>query len=97
MTADTLALYLAAGRSLHPWLDTAVWFVLWTLPGFLFVAALYVLVGAVQALTAAVRRYRTRRHVPAAADNQPGTNPIDLWHCRHILAASTDQPRKETP
>ncbi|MFE7233971.1 hypothetical protein ACFVAF_25545 [Streptomyces sp. NPDC057596] len=97
MTADTLALYLAAGRHLHPWLDTAVWFVWWTLPGFLFVAALYVLVGAVQAVTAAVRRYRTRRHVPAAADNQPGTNPELLRDCRRILTASNQPRKEETP
>ncbi|MFJ6559909.1 hypothetical protein ACIQMV_08510 [Streptomyces sp. NPDC091412] len=92
---DSFALYLAAGRTVHPVLDTAVWFVLWTLPGFLFVTALYGLVGACQALTAAIRRYRTRRHVPPAADNQPGTSHEDLWHCRHIYAASNDQPRKE--
>ncbi|MFF4791904.1 hypothetical protein ACFY2M_19545 [Streptomyces sp. NPDC001276] len=100
MTADTVALYLAAGRHLHPWLDWAVWFVLWTLPGFLFVAALYVLVGACQRLAALVRRYRTRHHLPAATDNTPGTNPELLRDCRRILTASTDQParpRKETP
>ncbi|MGW4825032.1 hypothetical protein ACWEP4_40520 [Streptomyces sp. NPDC004227] len=94
---DSLALYLAAGRHLHPWLDHTVAAIQLFLPGVLLVIGFHAAGGIWRAITAAVRRYRTRRHVPAAADNQPGTDPIDLWHCRHILAASNDQPRKETP
>ncbi|MFF7184664.1 hypothetical protein ACFZAR_05395 [Streptomyces sp. NPDC008222] len=33
--------------------------------------------------------------IPAAPDNQPGTNPDDLWTCRRINALPTTS-RKET-
>ncbi|MER8220939.1 hypothetical protein ABTZ58_10165 [Streptomyces sp. NPDC094143] len=38
---------------------------------------------------------RERRHLPAAADNQPPTDTTDLWTCRRISALPTAH-RKET-
>lgn len=35
-----------------------------------------------------------RRRIPAAPDNQAGTNTSDLWTCRHI-ANATNHARKE--
>lgn len=100
---DQLAVYLSAGQALHPALDWAVWFVWLTAPGVLLIGAVMAVWTGLTALTHATRRIarrirdrRTRHHVPAAADNTPGTNPELLWHCRHILAA-TDHTRKEKP
>jgi hypothetical protein len=39
-----------------------------------------------------------RRHLPAAPDNQPGTNPDLLWTCRRIGAQPTaNWTRREKP
>jgi hypothetical protein len=38
-----------------------------------------------------------RRHrIPAAPDNQPGTDPADLWTCRRIDALPTASRKEET-
>lgn len=101
---DQLATYIAAGRAVHPALDWLIWFIWLTGPGVLFVLAITLAWTGLTALTHATRRIahrirtrRTRHHVPAAADNQPGTDPYLLWACRHILAATTDDTRREKP
>lgn len=61
-------------------------------------------------VVAACAVWRKRHHIPAAADNQPGTDALDLWICRRIAATSfydpavldrlldaIDQYGKETP
>jgi hypothetical protein len=47
------------------------------------------------AVMAARTAWRERRHLPAAADNQPPTDTTDLWTCRRI-AALPAATRKET-
>lgn len=51
-----------------------------------------ILPGAVMAARTA---WRERRHLPAAADNQPPTDIDALWTCRRISALPV--ARKEKP
>ncbi|QCX81182.1 hypothetical protein C9F11_37995 [Streptomyces sp. YIM 121038] len=57
--------------------------------------------GIALGVQAALHWARTRRlrqpQVPAAPDNQPGTNTDALWECRRIHATSNPQTRKEKP
>ncbi|GGV46172.1 hypothetical protein [Streptomyces spectabilis] len=48
--------------------------------------------GVALGVQAALHWVRSRRspRIPAAPDNQPGTNTDDLWECRRIHA--TNQP-----
>lgn len=66
MSVDSIALYIAAGRTLSPWLDWAVWFALKVLPGIGFILALLAawagLATTVRAIHSAVAR-RTRWHI----------------------------------
>lgn len=103
---DQLATYIAAGRAVHPALDWLVWFIWLTGPGVLFVLAITLAWTGLTALTHATRRIahrirtrRTRHHIPPASDNQPGTDPELLWHCRRAWTATTTDTRnrKEKP
>ena len=62
MNVDTIALYIAAGRTLSPWLDWAVWFALWVGPGIALLAAWAGLATTVRGIHRAVAR-RTRWHI----------------------------------
>ena len=98
MTLD-LAVCLAAGRALHPWLDNAVRFVWWIAPGVAFVGLLLAASGVWNALAAIGRRiqaHRNRLVLPPAPDNQAGTDPELLEDCRRLWTGS-HQPRKEKP
>jgi hypothetical protein len=47
------------------------------------------------AVMAARTVWRERRHLPAAADNQPPTDIADLITCRRISALPTASPARE--
>lgn len=62
------------------------------------------------AVVAARAVWRQHHRIPAAPDNKPGIDAVDLWICRRIAAQSfydhvaldrlleaIDQHRKETP
>ncbi|MDQ0809898.1 hypothetical protein QFZ63_001612 [Streptomyces sp. B3I7] len=96
MTTD-LAVCLAAGRALNPWIDNAVRFVWWIAPGVAFIGLILAAGGLWNALAALARRIQAHRNrvvLPPAADNQPGTDTELLEHCQKIL---NPQPRKEKP
>ena len=89
-----LAVCLAAGRALHPWIDNAVAFVWWIAPGVAFIAVLYAASRPLAAIGRRIQAHRNRVVLPPAADNQPGTDTELLEHCQQIL---NPQPRKEKP
>lgn len=87
MTSDPLALYLTAGRTLHPWMDAAVAFVWWTAPGVALIGLIYAALTAAAATRRTIRRRRARlltiRDLERLANGDP--------------RYTHDQPRKETP
>lgn len=92
-----LAVCLAAGRALHPWIDNAVRFVWWIAPGVAFIGLILAAGGLWNAAAAIGRRiqaHRNRTVLPPAADNQPGTDLEALETCQQILNPT---PRKEKP
>lgn len=92
-----LAVCLAAGRALNPWIDNAVRFVWWIAPGVAFIGLILAAGGLWNALAAICRRIRAHRNrvaLPPAPDNQPGTDNRALETCQQIL---NPQPRKEKP
>ena len=55
--------------------------------------ALWCAIGAVCHLL----ERRHTRHIPAAPDNQPGTNHEDLWTCRRIEAQPLAVRKEKKP
>lgn len=93
-----LAVCLAAGPVMHPWMDWAVAFVGRILPGVACVGVVLFtgLIGwkIPRALIRRIQAHRNRTALPPAPDNQPGTDNRALETCQQIL---NHQPRKEKP
>lgn len=89
MSPDPLALYLAAGRAVHPWLDTAVAFVWWTAPGVFLIGAVMAIGGLTRAVATRWRIRRALRSTIRGAElylYRPELRPVIDHH---------DQPREE--
>ncbi|MFI9598869.1 hypothetical protein ACIHCX_03140 [Streptomyces sp. NPDC052043] len=89
---NTLALYLAAGRSLHPWLDQAVAFVEWTAPGVGLIAALYAALAGIAAIRRGIRRLRDRRHGWSLRDLERFANNPDDPRYANTPARKENRP-----
>lgn len=77
----------------HDWtLEAASWLLLASVISLVaFIAAGIIRLGR-RAGDAVATCWHARRHVPAAPDNQSGSNTSDLWTCRRILSLPVGDP-----